>query len=212
MTTSIRSLIEKAKVLIFDFDGTLVDSNAIKRKAFEKCFADTSKQFKAIMAYCQGNNHIPREVKFRHVFEKILNLLYTAEIEKQMLSSYAAETTQRIIAAPEIPGATAFLKKVALTKETILLSSTPHEILLAILERRGMIKYFKRVRGAPVDKAKWIREFLEGGRVKNQEVVFIGDSPEDISAAQAASIPFIGVAEAARKQIEYTLKDFNRIL
>lgn len=204
-----KSLIEKSKGLIFDFDGTLVDSNAIKRNAFEKCFADEPQHFQEILVYCRGNNHIPRKAKFRHVFEKILKRPYTAAVETRLLNLYAEYTTQQVIAAREIPGARDFLEQFALRKESALLSSTPHEILLEILERREMRHYFKTIQGAPVEKAAWIRKFLKHHRLKNSEAVFIGDSSEDVAAAQAAGIPFIGVGEADRTKIKYYIKDFK---
>lgn len=188
--TPIVSILEKAKALILDFDGTLVDSNAIKRNAFEKCFLDYPEHFSAIMAYCKNNNHIPRQTKFRHVFENILKLPYTAEIEQQMLACYAKETTEQVILAKEIPGATAFLKKWVLGRNSALLSSTPHETLLYILKKRKMTKYFRTVQGAPVNKAKWISDFLLEQGLKPKEALFIGDSPEDAKAAGEAGVWF----------------------
>lgn len=193
MTTDIRTKIERAKALVLDFDGTLVDSNDIKRNAFEKCFVDYPERFEAIMAYCKGNNHIPRHVKFRHAFENILKLPYTAGIEKQMLETYAAQTTSQVIAAKEIPGATKFLEKFYRQKELALLSSTPHETLLHILDKRGMKKYFGAVQGAPVDKSGWLKKFIADRGLKKEEVAFIGDSFEDLRAAKEAQIFYIGV-------------------
>lgn len=178
------------KAIILDFDGTLVDSNGIKRGAFEKCFTDYPKYFSEIMTYCKGNNHIPRQVKFRHVFEKIIKIPYTAEIESNMLSHYATETTEQVITAPEIPGALEFLEKYFAKINLHLLSSTPHDILLRILERRGMKKYFKSVKGAPVDKAQWISQFLKQSGLKKEDILFVGDSPEDLAAARHCAVQF----------------------
>lgn len=212
MSKRIRNLIQQATAILLDFDGTLVDSNSIKRGAFEKCFADYPKQYTAIMNYCQGNNHIPRQVKFRYVFEKILSLPYTEEIEQQMLSRYAKETTEQVIAAKEIPGATEFLKRFVLGRESVLLSSTPHAILLHILEQRGMKHYFKTIQGAPVNKTRWIQAFLNQRQLETEEIVFIGDSLEDILSAKEIGIPFVGVAEADPQEISHYLPNFEAIL
>lgn len=212
MRQKIQNLIQQAKAIVLDFDGTLVNSNRIKRRAFEKCFADYPKQFDAIMQYCKTNNHIPRQIKFRHVFEKILFLPYTAEIEQQMLSRYAKETTAQVIAAQEIPGATEFLKRFVFGRESALLSSTPHAILLHILEKRGMKHYFKIIQGAPVNKAKWIQAFLSQRQLRAEEIVFIGDSPEDIHSAKEIGIPFVGVAEANPEEVLHYLPNFEAVL
>lgn len=211
MNKEIIHILKTAKAILLDFDGTLVDSNDIKRAAFEKCFIDYPDQFNAIMAYCKGNNHIPRQIKFRHVCENILKLSYTPQMERQMLECYASETTGQVIAAREIPGATAFLERWVLGRNSALLSSTPHEVLLHILKKRKMEKFFRRVQGAPVDKVEWIGRFLIEQKLKPEEAVFIGDSTEDIQAAHKTEVPFIGVAEAPRERITHYLSDFEEL-
>ncbi|MBI5298867.1 MAG: HAD hydrolase-like protein [Deltaproteobacteria bacterium] len=206
----IKTQIEKAKALVFDFDGTLVDSNAIKQNAFAKCFFEYPKQLDAIMVYCNSYNNIPRVVKFRHVFENILKLPYPPEVEQLMLDRYASETTEQVIGAAEIPGAIRFLKKVASKKETALLSSTPHEFLLRILERRGLKKYFGRIQGAPVDKKVWLENYVGSRGFSKTEVLFFGDSPEDVQAATGAQVPFIGVG--MRSEIQYVIASFESLL
>jgi len=192
---AVLKLIHDTRFLVLDFDGTLVDSNPIKLKAFEKCFGGYP-QFEAIMAYCQNNHHTPRKTKFRHVFENILKKPYLSETEKKLLEQYAAHTTEQVICAPEIPGATLFLEKFARARETALLSSTPHEILLHILEERKMRHYFKTIQGAPVHKASWLKQFKAEKNCKPAEVLFIGDSEEDAKSAEEAGISFIQIGPA----------------
>ena len=184
------AIMQRAKALIFDFDGTLVDSNAIKINAFKKCFNSFPNDLEAIMNYCQDHHHTPRTVKFRHVYEKILQRPFTRDIERKLAACYAEETTQKVIHAPTIPGALAFLKKWASQRRTALLSSTPHRILLHILRKRSMLKYFSTIRGAPVCKSSWIRKFCERGGFQQKEVVFLGDTLEDAQSAQTAGVRF----------------------
>lgn len=54
---TVAELIREARALVFDFDGTLVDSNAIKRRAFERCFSEFPDRLEEIMRYC-GRYHI----------------------------------------------------------------------------------------------------------------------------------------------------------
>jgi phosphoglycolate phosphatase-like HAD superfamily hydrolase len=51
-------------VLVFDFDGTLVDSNPIKWQAFAQMFAEVRERRDEILAYCYGNPRIARGEKF----------------------------------------------------------------------------------------------------------------------------------------------------
>ena len=189
-------LLGESRGLVFDFDGTLVDSNAIKRRGFEACFSEFSDRREEILAYCRGHNHTPRWDKFRHVYEKILRLPYTPEIEQRLSRRFEQVTTLQITQAPEIPFAEKFLRRARRTHWTGLLSATPSPILNEILKKRGWKDLFQRVQGAPVRKSAWLRELKEQMGWKPEELLFFGDTPEDVQAARDAECGFIAVGDA----------------
>lgn len=190
---SVETLLTRAHTLVFDFDGTLVDSNPIKWKAFEQCFTECAERRDDILAYCRGNHHVPRWDKFRYVYEEILRLPYTPEITRRFQERFDRLTTTQIIEAEEVPGAEAFLRQASRRCRTALLSSTPHEILVRILRGRRWEGFFAIVQGAPVDKAGWLQSLRVQGHLAEQELVFLGDTMEDAHAAQEAGCAFIGV-------------------
>lgn len=196
--------------MVFDFDGTLVDSNKIKISAFASCFADYPQHLDVIMEYCSGHHHTPREVKFRHVFENILRKPFSADRKANLLKQYAQETTNKVIAAEEIEGATAFVKKIREQKRIALLSSTPHSVLLYILQERGLRDLFDMVQGAPVDKTNWLRALKGKENLENEEVLFFGDAREDYYSAQKADIPFVAIANRIR-EAEASFRNFKEI-
>src|SRR5262249_16491003 len=161
---------------VFDFDGTLVDSNAIKLGAFEPCFAEFLPTHPEILDYCHSNHHTPRSVKFRHVYQEILKRPYTAEIEKKLLKRYAELTTQAVSEAPEIPGAVEFVRSVPRASRTALISSTPHEVLLRILAGRGWESLFHFVQGAPMKKSSWVRGLVQTMGLTPDDALFLGDT------------------------------------
>jgi phosphoglycolate phosphatase-like HAD superfamily hydrolase len=177
---------------VFDFDGTLVDSNDIKRRGFDHAFAEYPDKLDEIRAYCYGSNHTVRGEKFRHVTEKILNLEYTDELDAHFHKRYAEFTTASVAAAPEIPGAAAFVKRLG-PLHPALLSSTPTAILMDILERRGWTDLFFIVQGAPVNKAAWLRGLLAVERCEPRQLLFFGDTDEDGRAAADAGCTFVRV-------------------
>ncbi len=183
--------------IVFDFDGTLVDSNEIKLKAFDLCFADRPEKLKEILSYCYKNHHTPRTQKFRTVYEEILKEPYTKEIEDRLLDRYAEATTTAVIKAPEIPGAEQFLEQVHPFVSTALVSSTPHLILLTILKARGWLDFFDTIQGAPVEKASWIQDYLVLQGLTPEQVVFLGDMEEDAESARRVGCRFIAVANPA---------------
>ena len=191
---AVRELIRRARALIVDFDGTLVDSNPIKWRAFEQCFEEFPERYQEIIAYCSGHHHTPRGEKFRHVYERILERAYSPAIAARLHRRFAEETTQAIIRAAEIPGATGWLAAASATHRMALLSSTPHEILLEIVTARGWQGYFEAIQGAPVHKASWLTQFRQAHRLGARDAVFLGDTLEDAQAAQDAGCLFIAVS------------------
>ena len=209
----VTDLLRRARVLIFDFDGTLVDSAAIKRRAFDRCFAEFPAQRAEIQAYCHAHHHAPRWEKFRHVYERILGLPYTPVIEARLLALFDEETSERIIAAREIPGAARWVSALAGTAQrmTGLLSSTPHATLLRIVERRGWRPWFALLQGAPVQKASWLARCKAEHRTARQELVFFGDTPEDARSAEEAECLFIGVGPKLQGCVAHWVADFTEL-
>lgn len=192
-TSEVVDVLRRARLVVFDFDGTLVDSNPIKQRAFARCFAEIPERLEEILAYCGSHHHVPRWDKFRHVYEQILSRPYTPEVAATLEARFDAQTTRQIIAGAEIPGATPFLRMVSRRNPTALLSSTPQETLRRIVEQRGWLSYFQVIQGAPVDKAAWLQRVREERGGETDAVVFFGDSREDAAAAEAAGCRFVGV-------------------
>lgn len=113
------------------------------------------------------------------------------EREQQLLNRYNEETTLGIIAAPEIPGATQFLDFIFGKKHMVLLSATPHDILISLVKERKLERYFEHIQGAPINKADWMKTYIDQSGMKH--AVSIGDSKEDALSAQKISLPFIPI-------------------
>lgn len=207
--TGARELLDAALAIVLDFDGTLVDSNEIKFSAFERCFAEHPHRLAEIIAYCRGSHHTPRSAKFRHVYETILRLPYTNDVEAMISLRFAEATTEQIVAAREIPGAARFLREAPRGRPVCLLSSTPHEVLLEIVGRRGWSRHFAEVRGAPVDKGTWIPGFCRAAGVDPARALFFGDTAEDVTAANAAGCAFVAVATRVAPVF---IADFSEVL
>lgn len=204
---AVRSALGASRRVIFDFDGTLADTNEIKKRAFDLVFADFPDYMKEIQAYCHSFNHTIRGEKFKYVTEKILGLPYTPERDRHLHELYARFTTDGVAEAPEIPGAGAFLRSIQ-SRGPALVSSTPHEILLEILERRGWRSLFGEVRGAPVNKRDWLNALQKSVGCRSEDLVFFGDTDEDETSAREAGCTFVRVGRVS-KGGELAIQDFT---
>ena len=201
--------VESAKAFVFDFDGTLVDSNEIKRSGFEHVFSEYPGRMAEIRAHCRTLNHTIRGEKFRFVCERILHIEYTAERERSLHERYAAYTTESVARAPELPGAAQFVRQVQ-DRPTALLSSTPHEILLEILRRKGWQSMFQVIQGAPVIKREWLQGYRKSIGCAAQEILFFGDTDEDADSARDVGCEFVRVGVAGGPGL--TIEDFRVLL
>lgn len=179
------------KVILLDFDGVLVDSNAVKDKAFEHVFAGEKKHLPEILAYHHRTNIIRFE-KFRYIYEHILCRPYTLQDEQRLAEEFSAYCITQVIQCPWVEGAEEFLKAFKDKRPMHLISINPPDDLQAILKARHMEHYFKGVYAVNGLKTEAIISILKQEQITPKEAVFIGDSRGDLESAHQAGVFFIG--------------------
>ncbi len=182
---------DRRKVVILDFDGTLVESVGIKDEAFRTLYADEPDHLPAIMAYHLDNNHVLRFAKFRHIAETILGRPYGDADRDRLTARFSALVKQAIAEAPEVAGTTAFLADMGGRAPLYLLSMSPDEELREIVAARGLSGHFKDIYGGRWTKAEAVRDILAREGAAPDDAVMVGDSPEDHAAAVETGIAFV---------------------
>ena len=87
--------------IVFDFDGTLVQSNEIKTWAFGEQYKENGKKIvQQIIAYHKKHEGVSCFVKFRYLHEHLLHQHYTDEIGENHSQSYSELVLDAIIQAP----------------------------------------------------------------------------------------------------------------
>ncbi len=193
------------KVVVFDFDGTLVDSNHFKGNAWYAVFTDDPKISPPIVADVLSCNvgtrfDIARDILVRSgTPASEINLL----VEK-----YAArfdELVQKAIADRGlILDARKVLDALSLQHCLYLNSGTPESALLVSVERLGIKSYFKGVYGTPPTKEENLRGIIGREGVDTREVVVVGDGEGDWRAAQECGARFIAIASGFHDWSSYT--------
>lgn len=179
------------KAIIFDFDGVILESADIKTKAFRELFAAYPKKNNAIVLYHLKNKGISRYVKFRYIYEQILNQDLSKDKEIELGIRFSQIVFQKILKAPFVVGAKEFLDKNNNRFQFFIASGTPEEELHKIVSAKGLGKYFKEIHGSPKKKTDIINDLVGRYSFVKNEVVYIGDAQSDRISAEEARIFFI---------------------
>ncbi len=198
------------KVIVLDFDGVVVESNDIKYSAFFNVFKEYSAELNTIMKYCIQNPSVDRFTKFDHIANNILKLQESGDLKKYWAAEYSRLTQKAVTECPFVPGAQEFLEQFK-NQSLYLASATPSAELNIIIENRKLKMFFKKIYGAPLNKANVLKEIQSLEQVQSEEMLFIGDSPSDQAAAQEAGIPFVGRAHDLPLSSQNTFDDLAQI-
>lgn len=181
-------------VLVFDFDGVILDSASLKREAFAALYDDQPEPLRrAVRAYLGRRGGQPREVKFRHIEAHILGREATDASINDLCRRFKVDVERRILEAPAIPGALEFLARHRGCLPIYLLSATPEHELREITDQRGLTHYFDEVIGSPPDKVTGLGHLLNRHGHRAPRTVMVGDSYNDYRAARSNGTGFLGV-------------------
>lgn len=184
---------QRTAALVFDFDGVLVESTAVKTDAFAAVYqhygGDTASK---AAAYHLEHAGISRYVKFRHLHQTLLGIRLSDAEVAQLGVQFSRLVLDAVVAAPWVRGACEFLDSHCATLPLFVASGTPDEELKTIVARRGMQRYFRSVHGAPATKGEIVAGIINRHGFNPREVLMIGDAIADLNGAQQAGARFIG--------------------
>lgn len=179
------------RVLILDFDGVVIESNAVKTQAFQHVFARFPEHTEAIMAFHHAHVSLSRFAKFEHLLA-LMGRADDAALQADIAADFSRRVLEGMMAVPLVPGAETLLRKVKPRLPVYLASVTPEAELALILAKRGLAHWFRDVYGCPPwTKPDAIRDVLAREGVKPRDALLIGDSAEDQRAAQITGVNFL---------------------
>ncbi|MBI2053174.1 MAG: HAD family hydrolase, partial [Candidatus Sungbacteria bacterium] len=182
------------KVVVFDFDGVIVDSNRIKEDAFYRLF--------------EGHPHISRElvadVLMRNVgtrFDILRDIFVRSGAQPDEITRLVDESAARFDAMVQeriatrglAPGARETLEDLSKNICLYINSATPETALKATVEHLGIQGHFRAVHGAPPTKEENLRAIMAREGVEAGEVVVVGDGEGDMLSATACGTHFIAI-------------------
>ena len=196
------------KCVVFDFDGTLVDSNDIKRETFF-----------AVAHPWDSSGAVAEEVfdlwptadryeKTRRIAEALISrkLLPEGSSLKDWAShladDYTIQCEKAISCCPEMPGASQVLKELSATGFHLFVNSaTPVEPLRKILKLRNWNHFFQGVYGAESIKADNLGQIAKTTGATPKEIVHVGDQPDDLQATEQFGCHFVAMADGDSRPV-----------
>lgn len=192
---------KRNKMVLFDIDGTLLDTHGLGREAFIRGLAHVTGQCDEL-AYVSFAGNTDRNVLDQVMAERKLHL---AEGEiRRVFECIAAELKESLRENPgkEIAGARRFLEHLA-AEETALGLVTGNIRVCAYL-KLGSVGFdrffgFGGFGDEHAERAKIARSALAAAKEAGFEVAdggicLVGDTPFDMAAGRALGLPVLGVA------------------
>jgi phosphoglycolate phosphatase-like HAD superfamily hydrolase len=207
----------------FDFDGTLADSNEIKRRAYFAAADAYDPEGAAVRAANVREPHGDRYAVSLAVAEELRERglvprdRSSQKLADELAQSYGEYCERQIAACPEIPGASLTLRELTgLGIELFVNTATPRDAILPILAKRGMDDCFAGVYGGPASKLENLRDLAESAGAGPTELLVVGDGEDDRVAAQEFGCHFVGIhppgaEDRFKEQPEHCLPDLRNL-
>ena len=201
------------RLVAFDFDGTLVDSNAIKERTFQDVVASLTGGTEALVAArLKGGD------RYR-IFEEVSRVLEPdgdcqPVLARRLADDYARRCLRAIGAAPERRGASRVLRHLWNRGIKVYLNTaTPDVDVPALLRKRGWASLFKGIYGSSSTKSENLRMILGRERVAPSNALMVGDSLDDSAAAAEMGTWFVGITAECRIAVEppFAMQDLIKL-
>lgn len=183
---------KNTKTLVFDFDGTIIDTARIKGLSFKELFSEYDKNFQdKVYKYHLENLSLEREEKLRY-YCSILGIQINKKILNTLSNRFSEIVCTRIDKAEMIIGFNNFIDKVKNKYKFYIVSNAPTIDIKNYLRKIELYNEFAGIYGTPLSKREnFIRNVLN--TTVPSEVVYFGDTLEDYKISKKLGIHFIGI-------------------
>jgi phosphoglycolate phosphatase len=188
---------ESIRCVAFDFDGTLVESNAIKRGTYFEVLEGVSGATGALERTLRENPRADRTGILAKAREAVVREGAEVASLKDLVAAYSSICERRVIECASLPGAPEALEALHPTHALYLASATPEDALERVVAGRGWSQLFRGVYGGPRSKPENLTRIAERECLSKEQMLYVGDGVVDRDAAVAFGCAFLGCGTPA---------------
>lgn len=180
------------KVIFWDFDGVILDSNEVRDKGFETVLSEFPKEeVEQLLSFHRKNGGLSRYVKFRYFFENIRG----EEISEKEVSNWAAKFSEIMLKSLKdksllIPVPNNFIRSNYRKFIMHIVSGSDQAELRELCRSLEIDHFFKSIHGSPTPKNDLVKMIIEEYSYDSNDAVLIGDSINDYEASKVNELHF----------------------
>lgn len=187
------------KVIVFDFDGTLVNSKQVKIDAYYEAFSFDRQEHEAILT--KTLEEYP-DLNRYDTIQKVIARTNTTIAYDSVLGRYNTIVDLKISTAPFLDFAYEILSVLHTHQVKLFLSSnTPMDILGAIADAKNIHHFFEKLSGYPRDKTANLREIMAHYPYEAGSYLVVGDGESDKMSAHSNDVDFFAVSTLSLKAL-----------
>jgi HAD superfamily hydrolase (TIGR01549 family) len=179
------------RIIIFDCDGVILNSNPVKSDAFYKIALPYGiENAKAFVKYHRLHGGISRYEKIEYFFNNIIRKKPALKEKEKLLELFSEEVKHGLMKCEVADGLKELRKETVNSKWMVVSGSDESELRKIFIDRKLDFYFDGGIFGSPTTKNEILARELKSGKIK-YGVLFLGDSLHDYKAALKANMDFI---------------------
>lgn len=182
------------KAIFWDLDGTLIDSDTIRKNGFKHIFKKFKKvEVEKLLVYHEENGGLSRYNKINYFFRVVKNQKINETILNKYASDYSNYMRQNLFDLKLKFRYADYLLKEGKAFDQYLITASDEFEANQLCAKIKIKKYFKNILGSPKSKRQNIIDLLIKTKLSFNEVLYIGDTINDLNTCRDLRVPFIGI-------------------
>ena len=187
--------IQSYSTVIFDCDGVVLDSNAVKTRAFYETTVEFGRDAaEQLVDYHKANGGVSRFKKFEYFLANIAHNSNRLPPLDELVDTYARLVKQGLLESRVEPSLDA-IKRATPGSNWLIVSGGAQDELRWVFREKGIDGLFEGgIFGSPDSKEEILEREIDLGNIV-EPALFIGDSKYDYLAARKYKIDFVFVKQ-----------------